>query len=170
MVEAFYRQPLSKVHTNLSTILKIINCDRRIYTLELGNACRDTYLLLLDSFPWANVTPTLHKVLSHSGELLEINPSYGYKCFSEEISEACSKLIHIFREHLSRKTSFEDNIVDIFVRLASESDLVLQGVSTAYLDNYIMARAINFIHFESIALVDYVNAIRSVKICMMSKQ
>ena len=45
--------------------------------------------------------------------------------FSEEGSEACNKLIRNFREHLDRQTSFEDNIVDIFVRLASEIDPVL---------------------------------------------
>ena len=34
-------------------------------------------------------------------------------------------VIRRYRENLSRKCSFEDNVVDIFVRLASESDPVL---------------------------------------------
>ena len=42
--------------------------------------------------------------------------------FSEEGSEACNKLIRKYKEHLARKTSFEDNISDIFIRLAPESD------------------------------------------------
>ena len=45
-----------------------------------------------------------------------------FKCFSEEGSETCNKLIRKYREHLARITSFEDNISDIFIRLASESD------------------------------------------------
>ena len=115
-----------KLHTQLSAILRIFNSDRRINTIELGNLCRDTYLLILDSFPWANISPTLHKVLAHSEELLiEMNAGHGFKCFSEEGSEACNKLIRRYREHLARKTSFEDNIIDVFVRLASESDPVL---------------------------------------------
>ena len=82
--------------------------------------------LILDSFPWANISPTLHKVLAHSEELLrEMNAGHGFKCFSEEGSEACCKLIRRYREHLARKTSFEDNIIDVFVSLASESDPVL---------------------------------------------
>ena len=54
-----------------------------------------------------------------------MNSGYGLKCFSEEGSEACNKLIRRYRENLAKKTSFEDNVVDIFVRLASESDPVL---------------------------------------------
>ena len=64
-----------------------------------------------------------HKVLAHSEELLrDINAWYDLKCFSEEGSDACNKLVLKYREHLTRKTYIEDNIVDIFVRLASESD------------------------------------------------
>ena len=54
----------------------------------------------------------------------DLNFGHGLKCFSEEGSEACNKLIRKYRENLARKCSFEDNVVDIFVRLASESDPV----------------------------------------------
>ena len=114
------------MHTQLSAILRIFNSDMKIKTEEFGNLCRNTYLLILDSFPWANISPTLHKLLAHSEEILrDINFGYGLKCFSEEGSEACNKLIRKYREHLARKFSFEDNLVDIFIRLASDSDPVL---------------------------------------------
>ena len=123
VVEEQHKEALTVLHTQLSAILRIFNCDRKIHTSELGKLCKSTYLLILESFPWANITPTLHKLLAHSEELLrEINFGYGFKCFSEEGSEACNKLIRKYREHLARKTSFEDNISDIFIRLASESD------------------------------------------------
>ena len=126
LVEIEFSGILSKLHTQLSVILRIINSDRRINTEEFGILCTDTYLLIHDSFPWASITPSLHKVLAHSEEILrEMNSGYGLKCFSEEGSEACNKLIRRYRENLARKTSFEDNVVDIFVRLASESDPVL---------------------------------------------
>ena len=65
-------------------------------------------------------------MLAHSEELIrDINSGYGLKSLSEEGSEACNKLIRKYRENLARKTCFEDNIVDIFVRLASESDTIL---------------------------------------------
>ena len=126
LVEIEFSGILSKLHTQLSAILRIVNSDRRINTEEFGNLCTDTYLLILDDFPWANVTPSLHKLLAHSEEILrEMNSGYGLKCFSEEGSEACNKLIRRYRERLARKTSFEDNVVDIFIRLVSESDPVL---------------------------------------------
>ena len=126
VVEESYKEPLDKLHTQLSAILRIFNSERRINTIKLVNLCRDTYLLILNSFYWANISPTLHKVLAHSEELLrEMNAGHGFKCFSEEGSEACNKLNRRDREHLARKTCFEDNIIDIFVRLASESGPVL---------------------------------------------
>ena len=126
VVETNSRDSLTLLHTYLSAILRIFNSDRRIETNQFGNLCTNTYLLILDSFPWVNISPTLHKVLAHSEELLrDLNSGFGLKCFSEEGSEACNKLIRKYREHLARKTCFEDNIVDIFIRLASESDPVL---------------------------------------------
>ena len=35
--------------------------------------------LILESFPWANITPTLRKLLAHSEELLsEVNSGFGF--------------------------------------------------------------------------------------------
>ena len=95
-------------------------------TEAFGDLCTDTYLLIVDSLPWVSITPTLHRVLTHSEEILnEFNFRRGLKSFSEEGSEACNKLLRKYRENLARKSSFENNAVDILVRLASESDPVL---------------------------------------------
>ena len=111
VVEEQHEEALT-VHTQLSAIMRIFNCDRKIHTSELGKLCKSMYLLILESFPWANITPTLHKLLDHSEELLrETNFGYGFKCFSEEGSEACNNLIRKYREHLARKTSFEETIL-----------------------------------------------------------
>ena len=91
-------------------------------TVELGKVCKDTYLLILESFPWASITPTLHKLLAHSEELIrESSSGFGLREFSEEGTEAWNKLVRKYRETLARK---ETNIMDIFVRLASQSDPV----------------------------------------------
>ena len=39
------------------------------------------------------------------------------KAFSEEGLESCNKHIRRYREMLARKTNFQDNIHDVFVRL-----------------------------------------------------
>ena len=97
----------------------------KVNTLELGKLCQDTNLCILKSFPWASVTPTLHKLLAHSEELIrEFNSGFGLKALSEEGTESCIKLLRKYRETLARKDSFETNLMDIFVRLASQSDPV----------------------------------------------
>ncbi|KAI6652409.1 hypothetical protein LOD99_7438 [Oopsacas minuta] len=121
-----YRPILSKIHTQLSAILRVFNSSHKVNTLELGKWCKDTYLVILDSFPWASMTPTLHKLLAHSEELIhESNSSYGLKAFSEEGTESCNRLVRKYRENLARKVSFETNIMDIFIRLTSQSDPTL---------------------------------------------
>ena len=98
LVEQQHKEALSKLHTQISAILRIFNSGRKILTNELGKLCKGTYLLIFESFPWANTIPTLHKFLAHSEELLrEVNSGYGFKCFSEERSEACNKLIRKYR-------------------------------------------------------------------------
>ena len=122
LIDTEHRDPLLKIHTQLSAILRIVNSDREINTQEFGILCTNTYLFILDYFPWASITPTLHKLLAHSEEILrEVNNGCGLKSFSEEGSEACNKLLRKYRENLARKTSFADNATDIFVRFASES-------------------------------------------------
>ena len=56
-----HRRALAKIHTQLAAILREYNSGRKVNTVELGKLCKDTYLLILDSFPWASITPTLHK-------------------------------------------------------------------------------------------------------------
>ena len=126
LIDTEHRDLLLKIHTQLSAILRIVNSDREINTQEFGILCTNTYLFILDYFPWASITPMLHKLLAHSEEILrEVNNGCGLKSFSEEGSEACNKLLRKYRENLARKTSFADNTTDIFVRFASESDPVL---------------------------------------------
>ena len=73
----------------------------------------------------------MHRVLAHSEEILqEFNHGRGLKSLSEEGTEACNKLLRKYRENLARKSPFEDNVVDIFVRLASESDPILNQFRT----------------------------------------
>ena len=126
VVASQHRCVLSRIHSQLSVILRLYNSNEKIKTKALGYQCKDTYIKILESFPWSNISPTLHKVLAHSEELVrDFNSGHGLKDFSEEGTEACNKLIRRDRELLARKTSFESNTIDIFVRLASESDPVL---------------------------------------------
>ena len=86
--------------------------------------CRDNYELIIESFPWASITPTLQKILAHSAQLIdEYNCGRGMKYFSEDGLEDCHKYVRRHREQLARKTSFEDNIKDVYIRLLAQSEV-----------------------------------------------
>ena len=55
IIDTEYRDPLSKVHTQLSVILRIVNSDSKINTQEFGSLCTNTYLLILEYIPWVNM-------------------------------------------------------------------------------------------------------------------
>ena len=123
MVPHENREALDKIHTNLGVTLRLFNCDQKIDTEQFSTFCTDTYEFIVHSFPWASITPTLHKVLAHAPQLItRYNDGHGMKSFSEEGLEACNKYIRRYREQLARKTSFEDNIRDTFVRLLCQSN------------------------------------------------
>ena len=54
--------------------------------------------------PWVNITPSLHKLIAHSTELIrDCNNGFGIKELSEEAIKSCNKLIRKYNELLSRK-------------------------------------------------------------------
>ena len=126
LVPQEYTQAVTDIYNNIGAILRVYNSSRRVDTEELEFACRGVYRLILEKFPWAYVSPTLHKLLAHAtGIISHFNDGYGLETLSEEGIDACNKHIRRFRDRLSRKFSFEDNIRDIFIRLISQSDPIL---------------------------------------------
>ena len=94
-----------------------MNSNEKIDTIRLEILCSDSYEFIINNFPWVSITPTLQKLLAHTPELLkDYNDSYGLKSYSEEALEAINKYIRRFRENLPGKTSFQDNVRDVFVR------------------------------------------------------
>ena len=73
-----------------------------------------------------SITPSLHKLSAHSSkQIRNFNDGYGMKKLSEECIESVNKHVRRYREKLARKTPFQDNINDIFVRLLTQSAPVL---------------------------------------------
>ena len=119
------RDSFTTIHSNLGVILRISNSDKLINEETFERICKDTYGHILDNYPWPNVTPTLHKVLGHSVELMtRYNEGRGMKALSEEGLESCNKHIRRYREMLARKTNYKDNIQDVSVRLLCQSNYV----------------------------------------------
>ena len=83
---------------------------------------------ILINFSWEHVTPTLHKLLAHTLQVIsDHNGGYGLEDLSEEGLEACNKLVRRYRDRLSRKFSLEDNIRDVLTRINCQSDPILSS-------------------------------------------
>ena len=89
--------------------LKRVDDLRKIFYID--KLCRETYETILTNYPWVHIKPTIHKLLAHAPQIIS-DHNDGF--------DACNKLIRRYRERLTRKFSFEDNIRDIFVRLISQ--------------------------------------------------
>eukprot|EP00088_Acartia_fossae_P039914 TRINITY_DN4153_c0_g1_i1.p1 TRINITY_DN4153_c0_g1~~TRINITY_DN4153_c0_g1_i1.p1 ORF type:complete len:755 (-),score=121.41 TRINITY_DN4153_c0_g1_i1:80-2179(-) len=106
----------------LSIILGIVSSDG-VYDIEkYRDYCTQLYVHLLTKLSWVSITPTLHKLLAHSAELMEANDCHGLKNISEEGLEANNKIVRKFRSNLSRKVDQKSNLSDCLARLWIGSD------------------------------------------------
>lgn len=97
---------------------------------EYRKLCETLYLLYLQCFPspkknqdtWIRITPSLHKLLGHSWELIEHNDDSRLKNFDESGLEANNKILRSIRLKLARKTSQTANLTHVIHRLWLGSD------------------------------------------------
>ena len=116
---------ITKIFNNLGAILRLYNINRKIDTESLDNVCRETYESIWINFSWAHVT---HQLLAHATQIIsDHNGGYGLEDLSEEGLEACNKLMRRYRESLSWKFSFEENVRYVFIRLISQSDPIISS-------------------------------------------
>ena len=115
--------PITNLHLNFYVILRIISSKNRKIDLEaFSSLCRSTYVNILTNFEWVDLTPSAHKVLAHSAELVEKNMCMGIGHLSEEGLEACHKLIRRFRATWTLQSSDNANIKDLIKKLWLVSD------------------------------------------------
>ena len=101
LIDQKYKYEVEIIHRNLAIILRIMNSNEKVDVIKLLILCEDTYELILNSFPWVSITPTLHKLLTHLVELIrDHNSGCGLKNFCEKAS---NKYIRRFRDNLARK-------------------------------------------------------------------
>ena len=119
------RDSIEELLLRFNVILRILHCTKAIKTKEFEDFCNETYCQILEKFPWAKITMTLHKFLAHSAQIIYLNGGDGLGQESESPLESQHKHLRRVRMTLARMTSLDDNITDIFHRLfISSSPLI----------------------------------------------
>ena len=123
------RDLVRAVVVRLAIVLRVVESKRKIQQIDaLETYCKDTYRLLLTSFPRpvCVISPSVHKLLGHSWELIDKNGGMGLGVLSEAGLEACNKLLRNYRTGKARKDSQFHNLTDCQVRLFRRSDPKLE--------------------------------------------
>ena len=106
----------------LCATVKVIKSQKRRVKIEkVRGLAQDVYLAIVEHFSWAVVSPSVHRILAHSWEVMELNNGFGLGDLSEEGLEALNKMIRTRREHGARKDSTENNFRDCYNHLWDRS-------------------------------------------------
>ena len=89
----------------LSFNLRAVSSLRDIHQEFYSALCTRLNLFLASKLQWVSITPSLHKHLAHSAELIQTNDGCGLEAFSEEGMDADNKRLRQIRTELSWKTS-----------------------------------------------------------------
>lgn len=131
------RTKMEVLSQRLSIILRVLSSKRKVDVEKYKNYCIETNVFLLTQFPrvihknlpgpWISITPSVHKVLAHSWELIQFNDGHGLGNLDESGLEACNKILRSIRKTLSRKISQDANLTDTLHRLWLASDPVVNA-------------------------------------------
>ena len=62
----------------LFAIIKVVNSQKDpVNVPKFFKVCKEAYILFLETFSWAKMSPTIHRGLAHSWEFIEANGGYG---------------------------------------------------------------------------------------------
>ena len=111
LVDEMEKEDLNMILLGLCAAVKVINSQKRRVNVEkLRTLTQDVNLRIVTTFPWAAISPSVHRILAHSWEVIEMNGGFGLGDVSEEGLEALNKLIRQMRTRGARKDSTEHNM------------------------------------------------------------
>lgn len=109
------REDLNVILLGLCSTVKAINSQKRKVNVEkVRQLSNEVYKKLVMSFPWAIISPSVHRILAHSWEVIQQNDGFGLGNQSEEGLEALHKFIRGFRARGARKDSTLTNFSDTY--------------------------------------------------------
>lgn len=110
----------------LQIILNVLNCREKVNTVKFGEYTRETKVLLRQLYPEKQLTPTLHKILVHSQDIMEYQ-SLPLGELSEEAQECKNKDYKRYRYQNTCKVSRIRQNEDLFTMLAISSDPLISS-------------------------------------------
>lgn len=128
MLPEKHREDIRRYGQQLSVIIRLISSSELVNVERYKHFCTGINMSLLRSFPWIRITPSLHKILAHSWELMDMNDAHGLKSLDESGLEGNNKILRKIRTKLARKTSQQDNLTDCLRRLWVSSDPVVNDI------------------------------------------
>ena len=110
LVDEMEKEDLDIILLGLCAVVKVINSQKRKVNVEkLRILAQEVNMKIVTTFPWAAISPSVHRILAHSWEVIEMNDGFGLGDVSEEGLEALNKLIRQMRTHGARKNSTVNN-------------------------------------------------------------
>ena len=102
--------------------MKIINSQKRtVNTDALRELSKSVHLKIVQTFPWAVISQSVHRILAHSADRIELNNCMGLSSIGEEGLEALNKWIRRMDQSESRADSTTHRFTDIFYHLWDHS-------------------------------------------------
>ena len=95
LLEVSERDRFREILLGLCTLVKIINSQKRkIDTDKVRRLGKLVNIQLVQCFPWIAISPSVHRIIAHSWEVILLNNSFGLGDQSEEVLEALNKQEH----------------------------------------------------------------------------
>ena len=116
------REAVGQILLGLCAAVKVINSQTTKLNIDkMRLLTQDVNKKIVETFPWAVISPSVHRILGHAWEVIQQNDSFGLGGLGEEGLEALNKNIRETRNHGARKISTEENMTDSFNHLWDRS-------------------------------------------------
>ena len=112
----------------MNVVNRVMSSDSRIKVFDYRKYCLDTYIFILETWPWVLVSEAIHRLLGHSFEFIVLNQNCGLKTVAEQGSEATHRVERDIRDHGSRKVTLVKGDEDTFRHTSAASDPGLRSL------------------------------------------
>ena len=122
LLDEKHKEVMGKVMLMFSVILRVMSHKGEVNVVEYKKYCTKLYAMSINDFPrvinkkppgpWISITPSVHKLLANSWELMQNNNNHGLGALKEAGLEGCNKILRSCRINFAIKTSQSVNLED----------------------------------------------------------